>query len=479
MVIMSHKPIQIKNLSLSFPYKTCFENFTTQVSYGSRIAIIGRNGSGKSTFLKIMQGMFQPTMGSINIPDDVIFGYVPKVIQDFESLSGGQRLNESLTQAFRLDPNVLLLDEPTNHLDCHNRKTLMRRLHSYLGTLIVVSHDVELLRHCIDRLWHIDDGQIHIFSGNYDDYVREVRIKRTFLKQELSRLNRQKKDTHQALMKEQDRAAKRKIKGEKAITQRKWPTVTSHAKAGRAQETSGRKKAAIDHKKQDLTEELSNLRLPEVIVPTFSLSAFDVSDRIFVCISEGAVGYHHQCILKNIHLSLSPKDRITIIGNNGSGKSTIIKAILDDPHIVKTGNWCVPKQEDIGYLDQHYDTLSPQQSVLETITDLVPTWSHAEVRRHLNHFLFRKNEEVNTKTKELSGGEKLRLSLAKIAARTPKMLILDEITNNLDLETRAHVVDVLSVYPGAMIVISHDEDFLKAINIIDYYVAGDLKLERI
>ncbi len=103
--------------------------------------------------------------------------------------------------------------------------------------------------------------------------------------------------------------------------------------------------------------------------------------------------------------------------------------------------------------------------MLETIADLVPASSHAEIRRHLNDFLFRKNEEVNALVGTLSGGEKARLSLAQIAAKTPKLLILDEITNNLDLETKDHVIQVLKAYPGAMIVISHEADFLEEIEI--------------
>lgn len=123
------------------------------------------------------------------------------------------------------------------------------------------------------------------------------------------------------------------------------------------------------------------------------------------------------------------------------------------------------KPEDIGYLDQHYGTLNPDKTVLETIADLVPHLPHAEIRRHLNDFLFRKNEEVNALVSTLSGGEKARLSLAQIAAKTPKLLILDEITNNLDLETKEHVTQVLKAYPGAMIIISHEADFLEEIGI--------------
>jgi ATPase subunit of ABC transporter with duplicated ATPase domains len=463
---MIHNPIQIKNLSLSFPHKTCFDDFSVQVSYGSRIAIIGRNGCGKTALLKILLGMVEPTSGDIGCADDAVFGFVPQIIEDNDSLSGGQRLNAAVTQALSLEPNVLLLDEPTNHLDRHNRKSLVRMLQSYPGTLIIVSHDTELLRCCIDMLWHIDDGKIRVWSGAYDDYIREIRGRRASIEKELTCLNRQKKDMHHDLMKEQKRAAKSKAKGEKSIHHRKWPTVVSNAKAGKAEETSGRKKSAIDHKKQDLTEQLSNLRLPKIIVPKFSLSSSSIADRTIVSISDGSMGYAEQePLLQKISLSIGSRDRIAIQGDNASGKSTLIKAILDNESVIKSGNWHAPKISDIGYLDQHYGTLSAKKTVLETIAELVPTWSHIEVRRHLNDFLFRKNEEVNSLVAQLSGGEKARLSLAQIAAKTPKLLILDEITNNLDLETRGHVIEVLKNYPGTMIVISHDADFLEKIGI--------------
>ena len=463
---MIHKPIQIKNLQLSFPRKTCFDDFSVQVPYGSRIAIIGRNGCGKTTLLKILNGMVEPTSGDIGCTDDAVFGFVPQIIEDNDSLSGGQRLNAAVSQALSLEPNVLLLDEPTNHLDRHNRKSLMRMLQSYPGTLIIVSHDTELLRNCIDTLWHIDHGKIHIFSGNYDDYMREIKLKRASIEGELELLNRQKKDMHHKLMQEQQRSSKSKAKGAKSIDQRKWPTVVSNAKAGRAEETSGRKKSAIDKRKSDLTESLSDLRLPEIIIPKFSLKSSDVVRGIVVHISGASVGYsENQPILSGIILSLGSGERVAITGDNGSGKSTLIKALLGDESIYKTGDWHVVKREDVGYLDQHYGTLHPDKTVLETIADLVPDWPHTEIRRHLNDFLFRKNEEVNALVSTLSGGEKARLSLAQIAARTPKLLILDEITNNLDLETRGHVIEVLKNYPGAMIVISHDSDFLEEIGI--------------
>lgn len=461
--------IQIQELGISFAHKTCFENFSTQVNYGDRIAIIGQNGSGKSTLIKVLQNQFEPTSGKIQISKDVIIGYVPQVIYEFESLSGGQRLNQALTKALSTSPNVLLLDEPTNHLDYSNRKSLMRMLNNYSGTLIAVSHDVEFLQNCVDTLWHIDNGKIHVFSGNYNDYMREVKLKRTAIEQDLSHLDRQKKDAHQALMKEQERAKKSDLRGQKSIRERKWPTIVSDEKARRAVKTSGKKKKAIRDQRDDLLEKLASLRLPEVLTPKFSLKAADMNDRILVSITDGCVSYKDgEIIVQNINLSLNSKSRIALQGDNGSGKSTLLKAILGDQSVIKSGNWHVP--QEIGYLDQHYSTLSLKRSVLETIAELAPTWNHAEIRKHLNDFLFRKNEEVNAKINQLSGGEKLRLSLAQIAAKTQKFLILDEITNNVDLPTKNHVMEFLNTYPGGYIIVCHDNAFLEKLYLNEVFL---------
>lgn len=462
---MIHKPIIIQDIAVYFPHKICFEDFRCLIHPGSRIAIIGRNGSGKSTLLNMLRGATQPTEGEIQMPQDVVIGHVPQTVEAFDQLSGGQRFNAALTQALAADPNVLLLDEPTNHLDSHNRKSLMRMLQNYAGTLIVVSHDVELLRHHVDTLWHIDNGRIHVFFGNYDNYIREIGIKRAGIEQELNLLNRQKKETHDALMKEQSRASKSKVQGEKKYADDK---LALRAKQSQGQATHNSRRKHLSEDKNAILNQLSELRIPEVIKPKFSIDARNAGSQVMVSISEGVVGYERP-VLHNIRLSVLTGDRVAIKGPNGSGKSTLIKAILGDATVTKSGIWHTPKPRDIGYLDQHYRTLNQDKTVLETFQELVPSWSHAEVRSHLNDFLFRKNEEVHASIKTLSGGEKARLSLAQIAAKPPQLLILDEITNNLDLETRNHVIQVLKDFPGAMIIISHDEDFLEEICVNAYY----------
>lgn len=458
---MSHSPIILRGLSYILPHKTCFEGLSTHVHAGKRVAIIGQNGSGKSTLLKILQGLMEPSDGEIVIPLNLVFGYVEQVITDLENLSGAQRFNAMLIRALNKNPQVLCLDEPTNHLDCSNRKSLMRMLNHYGGTLIVATHDVELLRTCIDELWHIENGKIHIFNGAYDDYIYYWQKRRTSIANELAQLEREKKKGHLNLMREQKRGHKSKLHGEKKYADDKMALRSAQ---GQGEQTCNKNRKRIGIIKDEIMERLVSIRLSEIIKPKFSLSACDIGTKMIVSVSEGQCGYT-QPVLKALSFHMNARDRLAIIGANGSGKSTLVKAVMGSSEVSRGGEWYAPKPEDIGYFDQHYDTLEQESTPYALIADAVPAWTPQEIRRHLNSFLFRKNEEVYGRVQTLSGGEKARLELALIAAQTPRLLILDEVTNNLDLETRAHIIEVLSAYPGAMIVISHDEDFLSKIGI--------------
>ncbi|MDR2399049.1 MAG: ATP-binding cassette domain-containing protein [Endomicrobium sp.] len=464
-----HKSIFLNHISLYFPDKICFEDFSAQIQSGNRIAIIGKNGSGKSILLKIIKGDITPCEGNIGNNQNIIFGYVPQLICEHEDLSGGEKFNKALSIAISQRPDILLLDEPTNHLDLKNRKSLIKMLNLYKGTVIVVSHDVELLRNSIDTLWHIDNGQIKIFHGKYDDYRNTILQQRHGIEDELNSLAKEKKETHGVLMKEQERAKKSKQKGERLVEQKRWLPAVGDLKANYATVTAGKKSSSLTKRREALNERLSNLRLPEIIKPTFSLTAKYIGSKTIVNISNGQIGYGDKIILSNINLSVSGGEHLAIVGDNGSGKTSLMKAILNDLKIIKTGVWDLPNIADVGYLDQHYSSLDNSKTVLETLIDLAPNKAYAELRDLLNSFLFKKNEEINKHVLLLSGGERARLALAKISLQTPKLLLIDEITNNIDLETKEHVAQVLKEYPGTMIIISHDSAFLEEINILHYY----------
>lgn len=172
-------------------------------------------------------------------------------------------------------------------------------------------------------------------------------------------------------------------------------------KSRQAEQTAGRLKSALNVQRHDLVEKLSTLKGPEVVKATFSLTSADIGEQTILSISNGSVGYE-QPILKNVYLSLSSTGRMAIVGDNGSGKTSLVKAILGDNSVTRSGQWHCPRREDIGYLDQHYQTLNLEQSAFEIVQALRTDWSIAEIRCHLNSFLFRKNEEINTKKSSIS-----------------------------------------------------------------------------
>jgi ATPase subunit of ABC transporter with duplicated ATPase domains len=469
-----HNPINIRHIDLSLAHRTCFTDFNATIHYGDRIAIIGSNGAGKSTLLRMLYGTTQPTDGTITMPANASIGYVPQIIDDASPKSGGQRFNAAFTQALAMQPNIVLLDEPTNHLDAKNRQSLMRKLQNFQGTLIVVTHDPELLRSCVDTFWYIHQGSISIYNGSYDEFKMQQQIAKTDLQEKLASLERSKKAAHANLMREQERSKKSKLSGQKRYA---GDTLTLRAMQSRGQASTNKRRQNIQEDKEAVLQQLAQLHEHEIIEPKFSITAADLGTKQCVSVSNGSCGYQ-QPILHGITVTIGSRERVAVLGDNGSGKSTFLKALLHDPSITIAGDWHMPAAGYIGYLDQQYRTLDAHATANELMHTAVPTWSQAEIRKHLNNFLFRKNEEVNAPLHTLSGGERARLSLALIAAKTPKLLLLDEITNNIDLETRDHVIEVLRAYPGALVVISHDADFLRALHIETHYEVADGKIKN-
>lgn len=460
--------IQLQGLGLSFPHKICFSEFNATIDWGQRIAIVGDNGSGKSSLLRILNGDLVPDEGTICISDGLGIGYVEQVIDGTgsEQLSGGERVNQALSQALArvssYASGLLLLDEPTNHLDADNRRSLSRMLQNYIGSIVLVTHDEELMNQVCDTIWHIGQNKITVFHGRYADYLAEQQLQREVIEKKLATIKRAQQDVHHSLMKEQERASHARQRGVNSIQNRKWATIKSPAKLGRSNTTSGRKQSEIKEQRRELAEQLDQLPSIEIIVPRFHLTRTSKTQQAIIQITNGVIGYDTP-LLSNINLSLSQGERLAFTGKNGSGKSTLARAIAHHRQLIHSGDWILPAPEDIGYLDQHYANLNPTNTVLQTLNSIVPHWTQLELRRHLSDFLFRQNEIVQTRVADLSGGEKARLSLACIAACPPQLLILDELTNNLDRRMRQHMIEILRHYPGTLLLISHDENFLQQV----------------
>jgi len=397
---MSHRPIILTDVSVSVSGKTLISHFTTTIHAGSKIGIIGRNGTGKSMLLRTLAGRIPPTVGAIHYAKDLIIGYVPQSIDDAAQLSGGQRFNAALTEALAHAPDVLMLDEPTNHLDRENRRSLLRYLRSFAGTLIIVSHDEELLSACATTLWHLEgSGILHCSHKSYTQYLQDRAQEHAAITHEIATLSRATKEAHTKLMKEQERASNRKKAGKQRYTGEKMALRYAQAQG---QATTTKNKSAIDQHKQHLATRLEALRQPEVIVPSFTLSAAQTSSDMLVSVREGSVGYTAP-LISDITFAIHGKERIAILGNNGSGKSTIAKALLADRRVQRTGQWHIPRSTTIGYLDQHYHTLDPDLSAFDLIQRVMPPHTPVEtIRIHLNRFLFRTNEEVFLRCTHLS-----------------------------------------------------------------------------
>ncbi len=469
---MPHRSITLQSIGFTLPHRVCFHNFSTQIQSGKRIAIIGKNGAGKTTLLKIIQGLIEPSEGHATVPSDIIFGFVPQIIESHSNKSGGQRFQQALTDALALDPNILCLDEPTNHLDQQNKQSLLRKLANFAETLIVVSHDPELLRLSFDELWHIDDEvAITIFRGSYDEYLKMIKLEQHKRLAEIEQLSKEKIKTRSDIQREQKRASQsRKSHSDEPDRN----LLRKYQETGSA--TAGKLKGRLSKRMEQINTKLASTRMSEQITPKFRLvSRTGASSKPIVAITDGMFGYDAP-VVDDINMQLYTGERIALQGANGSGKSTFFKALLHDPHVMRSGEWMTPDTKDVGYLDQHYHSLSLTQNAFELIKKTVPTWSDNQIRDHLNAFLFRKNEEVFAPIEMLSGGEKCRLSLAQIGAQNPIFLLLDEITNNVDAQTREHIIAVLNAYRGTLIVISHDNEFLEQIVIADYYQISNNRL---
>lgn len=465
--------ITLNNISLYFNDKTCFEDFSTIIQPDSKILIIGNNGAGKSTLLDIIQGLKPPAAGKVNYKGLVTFGYVPQTVTDYPMLSGGQRFNKALSLALSRQPDVLLLDEPTNHLDAANKKSLIKMLKSFRGITIIVSHDPDIMRLDFDEIWHIAQGAVNVFKGDYNSYQQMLTQKEQQLITQRKRLHKEKQSLAKAKQKEQERAAASKV----ANKDERDKTLLGAMKerGSRTIGKTGKKFAQVD---QAIHAGFDESFVHKKIVASFSLNAQKLSSaRAIVSVADGSCGYQEP-IAKNISLQVRPKEHIALLGDNGSGKSTLLKALLREPSIITSGLWVMPPKSEIGYLDQHYATLHPQETVMQSLQRVSPEKNDQEIRLLLHSFLFIKPEQWDKKIVHLSGGEKARLSLAQIAAANYYVLLLDEITNNVDLDTKAHIIEVLKEYPGAMIIVSHDQSFLEAISIDRTYVIAHHKLKE-
>jgi ATPase subunit of ABC transporter with duplicated ATPase domains len=396
------------------------------------------------------------------------------------SLSGGETTRVVLASLFLRRPDLLLLDEPTNNLDRESRQALRTALAAWPGGLVVVSHDRALLR-LMDRMVELTPKGARSYGGNYDLYVAQRDAEAQAAQEQLAAAEKELRRARRDAQAARERQDRRNSRGAKERDKGGMPTILLNAMRQKSEGTTARLAATHDDRVAGAQEALAEARerveqsrelavcLPPVDLPAGKL-VLEMED---VCFRYPG---SPRALLDRFALRMVGPERVAIAGPNGSGKTTLLKLIrgelTPDGGTVRLGvnRWRC--------LDQRADLLAGSLSVLENFRRHALALSESACRMILGRFLFR-GDTVHKPAAALSGGERLRAALACVlsAAETPQLLLLDEPTNHLDLPSLANLEQALRGYTGALLVISHDGDFLDAVG-IDRVIelgAGDLR----
>ena len=454
--------LQLENLTKSHGDRMIFADVTFGINQGDKIALIAKNGTGKTTLLRCIAGKESVDSGNITPRKDLKIGFleqIPEFIPGMtvgeyagtdeklrrlltqmevyrpedliDNLSGGQRKRLALARVIASEPDLLILDEPTNHLDIPTIEWLEGYLTRSKVTLLMVTHDRYFLDRVCDKIIEIDRAEVYVYEGKYDNFLRRRRERIDGMTSALAKV----KNT---LRKEQE-----------------WMNRQPQARAGKAQY---RIDAFHDLKKR------SQVNLRERNVGLKVKSSY-IGSKIFEAVGV-TKSFGDQCVLDDFNYVFSRYEKVGIIGRNGAGKSTFIKMLqgLIQPD---SGYFEVGETVRFGYYSQEGIAFDDNKRVIDAITDMaedivVNDGVHYTPSQFLQHFLFTPADQQKYIAK-LSGGERSRLHLAAVLMKSPNFLVLDEPTNDLDIVTLGILEDYLAEFKGCVIVISHDRFFLDSI----------------
>lgn len=455
--------LTVHNLSFSHDAHQIFDDVSFSVMDNQKVCLIGPNGAGKSTLLKILCKQETPQTGKIEITGTI--GIVPQEVKhdpvmeasptiqeylnpdhtkhDYElhqmlsgveligldlqsapnSLSGGQKTRLALARALLAQPDILLLDEPTNFLDTKGKQWVMGFLSTYPKTLILISHDLELLDKYIDKILFVNAqlSKIEEYKGNYTQAIEQRAQKDSLLR----------KQVH--------------------LEQRNISRLEESAK-----KVGVRQRIILQRRVHKLKEKLPDLP-PEIKVIRFKLPVPAVVGALPLKATNICKSYGEKQVLKGVNLTIERGECVALIGPNGVGKSTLIKILMN---LIKPDEGEVYRESNlkVGYYSQEFENLDFEKNLLETAHE-VSNAPESVTRPILARFLFPANK-VYQKIGTLSGGEKTRLSIALLLLQDYNLLILDEPTTYLDMLSQRIILQVLKDYQGALLIVSHTEDFI-------------------
>lgn len=502
--------LSCNNITKTFGTDAILSDCSFHIEEREKAAIVGPNGAGKSTLLKIIMGELPADDGTVTVSKDKTLGYLAqhqnlssdgtiydellsvkkdiialeekireteqqmknatgeqlntlldqytKMNHQFElengyayqseivgvlkglgfteddfslpvnTLSGGQKTRVALGKLLLSKPDIILLDEPTNHLDMESIRWLENYLLGYNGSVIIVAHDRYFLDRIVTKIIEIENTHVTVFSGNYTAYADKKKILRNMQLKEY--LNQQREIKHQ----------------QEVITKLKQFNREKSIKRAESREKMLDKLEVVD-KPAEINDKMNIELNPSVI------SGNDV-----LSVSHLSKAFDDNTLFTDISFDIKRGERVALIGNNGTGKTTILK-IINDILPADSGEIKLGSKVTIGYYDQEHHVLDPDKTLFDELQDAYPDLNNTQIRNTLAAFLFT-NDDVFKYIRDLSGGERGRVSLAKLMLSNANFLILDEPTNHLDMVSKEILENALNSYTGTVLYVSHDRYFI-------------------
>lgn len=441
--------IRLVNVEKSIQGSLLFHIDQASVNKGDKIGLIGKNGSGKSTLLKILVGLDSEYSGRIQV--NASEAYLPQIKADSIE-SGGEQTKRMLQEVFAQKADLLILDEPSSNLDQENINWLSRELTDYPGTLLMVSHDRSLLKQVVDQIWELDRGQLSQYVGNYEAYL-EFKAQ-TLANQQLAYENYQKKVKQ--LEKE---ARKRRDRAQRFKTKKKNMSTSDYKVSGYAGKYDGQQKGLAKSAKalEKRIDQLDKVEGPpkerHYVFQSVGLLA-DIQGQTLLHLHEGEVRGAKRLLFAFPEFIVKAGEKLSLEGPNQAGKTTFLRHLFqqDLPGYYR-------EHLSIGYFAQNFSNLDLKQSVLANVQK--ESLQSEEVMRTVLGALGFPGNKLGNLAQSLSGGERVRLSFAKLFLGDYQLLLLDEPTNYLDLKTLEQLEDFIQDHPAAIILVSHDQEFVK------------------
>lgn len=482
---MNELSVKLKDIDVSFGNKDVLKIEGLTAYMNDRIAIIGPNGAGKSTLLKIIAGDFKGFEGTVQRETD--FNYFAQIdeldaavddsfnfellsrlnVPDNTNLSGGEETKFRLAQALSEYKLGLLLDEPTTHLDQESVNLLIDELEYYFGTLIFVSHDRHFINSMADKIWEVSDGSVREYTGNYDDYeeqkeqenLEHERQYRSFVSEKKRLEAAAQKQMEKAAKMGGDRARKQDIKPDRLSSSKQKDTVQKQAfKAAKSIES---RLGQLDEVER--MEDGTSLRFP-------MSEAMEIHNKFPVMGQDVTVKRGDRVLLDRVSFQFPLGRTVAITGNNGSGKSSLLHEIMEDGE----GMDISPKVKIESYRQMDYKMFTDEPVIRYLMKQT--EFREPLVRSILQNLGF-SQDEVTKPLHNLSGGEATRVSLALMFVRPSNVIILDEPTNFIDLDTIEALETFIRAYRGTIILTSHDKYFVERTSDLVYEIRNG-KLNR-